>query len=60
MADKVGLERREIISYFVTFHYQEMQKWREKGAMNEHQYFTLVYDLKDEITDFIERNPNKQ
>ncbi|MFJ7732644.1 hypothetical protein ACIQXF_12185 [Lysinibacillus sp. NPDC097231] len=42
------------------FHYQEMQKWREKGAMSEHQYFTLVYDLKDEITDFIERNPNKE
>lgn len=60
MADKVGIERREIISYFVIFHYQEMQKWREKGAMNEHQYFTLVFDLKNEITDFIERNPNKQ
>ncbi|AVK85465.1 hypothetical protein C3943_19020 [Lysinibacillus sp. B2A1] len=59
MADKVGIERREIISYFVTFHYQEMQKWRDKGDMNEHHYFTLVYDLKDEITDFIERNPNK-
>ena len=60
MAKKEGIERREIESYFITFHYQEMQKWRKKGAMNERHYFHLVYELKDEITDFIERNPNKE
>ncbi|MFJ8090872.1 hypothetical protein [Lysinibacillus sp. Ag94] len=60
MAKKEGIERREIESYFITFHYQEMQKWRKKGAMNERHYFNLVYDLKDDITEFIERNPNKE
>ncbi|MFJ3390718.1 hypothetical protein [Lysinibacillus sp. NPDC086135] len=35
MAKKEGIERQEIESYFITFHYQEMQKWRKKGAMNE-------------------------
>ncbi|KOP80267.1 hypothetical protein AMS59_02395 [Lysinibacillus sp. FJAT-14745] len=60
MAKKEGIERREIESYFIAFHYQEMQKWRKKGAMNEHHYFNLVYELKDQIKDFIERNPNKE
>ncbi|MDD1505202.1 hypothetical protein PVA17_21000 [Lysinibacillus sp. CNPSo 3705] len=60
MAKKEGIERREIESYFITFHYQEMQKWRKKGAMNERHYFNLVYDLKDDIKEFIERNPNKE
>lgn len=60
MAKKEGIERREVVSYFVTFHDQEMQKWRKKGAMNERHYFHLVYELKDEITEFIERNPNKE
>ena len=60
MAKREGIDQREIINYFVTFHYQEMQKWRKKGAMNEHHYFNLVYELKDEVTEFIERNPNKE
>ena len=42
MAKREGIDQREIINYFVKFHYQEMQKWRKKGAMNEHYYFDLV------------------
>lgn len=60
MADKLWIERRVIEEYFATFHYQEMQKWREKGTLSEDQYFTLVYRLKEDIVTFIERNPNKE
>ncbi|QDQ02668.1 hypothetical protein FOH38_20645 [Lysinibacillus fusiformis] len=59
MAEKQGIVRHDLEAHFVAFHYQEMQKWREKGAMNEHHYFDMVYRLKEEITEFIDRNPNR-
>ena len=59
MAEKNGIERQEVVEYFLKFHYDEMQKWRQKGAMSEFDYFDLVYRLADEITWFIDRNPNR-
>ena len=60
MADKLWIERQVIEAYFMDFHYQEMKKWRAKGALSEEDYFELLYTLKDDITTFIERNPNRQ
>ena len=59
MAEKQGVSRRDLISYFVGFHYKEMQKWRKKGALSENDYFELVYILQSDIEEFIDRNPNK-
>lgn len=59
MAEKNGIERKKVVEYFLKFHYDEMQKWRQKGAMSEFDYFDLVYRLADEITWFIDRNPNR-
>ncbi|MGA3677142.1 hypothetical protein [Lysinibacillus agricola] len=59
MAEKNGIARNDVVEYFITFHYEEMQKWRQKGAMSEFDYFDLVYRLADEITWFIDRNPNR-
>ncbi|MEK4425202.1 hypothetical protein [Solibacillus sp. FSL K6-1523] len=58
MAEKQGILRRDTEGYFYTFHYDEMQKWRTKGALSEKDYFQLVYLLADEIKWFIDRNPN--
>ncbi|ETT80582.1 hypothetical protein MKZ08_12990 [Viridibacillus sp. FSL R5-0477] len=60
MGKKQGISRRDITSYFVSLHYNEMQKWRSKGALSEEQYFDLVYRLADEVEDFIDRNPNRK
>lgn len=60
MAKKQGIPRRDIVGYFYTFHYNEMQKWRAKGTLSEKHYFHLVYMLADEIQEFIDRNPNRQ
>ena len=59
MTGKQGVSRRDVISYFVGFHYDEMQKWRKKGALSEKDYFHLVYMLQGDIMEFIDRNPNK-
>ncbi|WP_342578470.1 hypothetical protein [Psychrobacillus sp. FSL K6-2843] len=59
MAKEQGIERREVEGYFYTFHYEEMQKWRKEGPLTEKHYFHLVYNLAEEIEDFIDRNPNK-
>jgi hypothetical protein len=59
MAEKQGVSRRELISYFVGFHYNEMQRWRKKGTLSEKDYFHLVYMLQEDIMEFIDRNPNK-
>ncbi|WJY27072.1 hypothetical protein [Sporosarcina trichiuri] len=59
MAEKQGVLRRDLVSYFVDFHYKEMQKWREKGTLSEKHYFELVYILQADIEEFIDRNPNK-
>ncbi|QGM30498.1 hypothetical protein GI482_08970 [Bacillus sp. N3536] len=59
MAKEQGIERREVEGYFNTFHYEEMQKWRKEGPLTEKHYFHLVYNLAEEIEDFIDRNPNK-
>lgn len=59
MAEKNDIARIDVVEYFTTFHYEEMQKWRQKGAMSEFDYFDLVYRLADEITWFIDRNPNR-
>jgi hypothetical protein len=58
MAKKQGISRRDLEGYFVSLHYNEMQKWRIKGPLTEEQYFDLVYRLADEIEEFIDRNPN--
>ncbi|MGW6384544.1 hypothetical protein [Peribacillus butanolivorans] len=58
MAKEKGIPKRELESYFVSLHYKEMQKWRTKGSLSEDSYFDLVYRLKDEIEEFIDRNPN--
>ena len=59
MAKKQGISSWDIEGYFYDFHYNEMQKWRNKGPLTEKHYFHLVYRLADEIEEFIERNPNK-
>ncbi|MEX3624952.1 hypothetical protein [Viridibacillus arvi] len=59
MANKQGIERAELEEYFVTFHRKEMEKWRAKGLLTERLYFTQVYMLKNDIDDFIDRNPNE-
>ncbi|WP_102691890.1 hypothetical protein [Rummeliibacillus pycnus] len=59
MAEKQGISRREIESYFYEFHYNEMQKWRAKGVLSEKHYYHCVYMLADEIEEFIDRNPNR-
>lgn len=57
MAEKQGIGREKLYEYFVTFHYNEMEKWKSKGILVGHLYFTQVYTLKEEIDDFIDRNP---
>lgn len=57
MAEKQGITRGELEEYFVTFHYNEMEKWKAKGILVGDLYFTQVYRLKREIDDFIDRNP---
>ncbi len=59
IAKKQGISRRDIEGYFYNFHYKEMQKWRIKGPLTEKHYFHLVYNLADEIEEFIDRNPNR-
>lgn len=59
MAKNQGISRRDLEGYFVSFHYKEMQKWRNKGTLTETDYFDLVYRLAGEIEEFIERNPNR-
>lgn len=59
MAKKQGISRRDVEGYFISLHYNEMQKWRKKGALSEFNYFHLVYRLKEhDIEDFIDTNPN--
>ncbi|AXN41546.1 hypothetical protein [Peribacillus butanolivorans] len=58
MAKKQGIPRRDLESYFVSLHYKEMQKWRTKGSLSEEDYFDLVYRLKADVEEFIDRNPN--
>ena len=55
-----GVSYREVEGYFYSFHYQEMEKWRKKGDLNEEDYFDLVYRLKDDIHKMITENPNKR
>lgn len=57
MAEKQGIAREELYEYFVTFHYNEMEKWKSKGKLVGQLYFNQVYILKEEIVDFIDRNP---
>lgn len=57
MAEKQGIARGELYEYFVTFHYNEMEKWKSKGKLVGQLYFNQVYILKEEIDDFIDRNP---
>jgi len=59
MAKKKGIERGEVEGYFYNFHYEEMQKWRKRGVLEEKHYFDLVYRLADDIEEFIDRNPNR-
>ncbi|MEN1969671.1 hypothetical protein WMZ97_16535 [Lentibacillus sp. N15] len=59
MAEKQGVSRRDLEGYFADYHYREMQKWKEKGTLSEEDYFQLVYTLKADIAEFINRNPNK-
>ncbi|MGE8082047.1 hypothetical protein [Peribacillus loiseleuriae] len=59
MAKKQGISRRDLEGYIVSLHHKEMQKWRNKGALSESGYFDLVYRLKEDIKEFIDRNPNK-
>lgn len=59
MAKRQGISKQSLEEYFVTFHQKEMQKWREKGILTDRLYFTQVYQLKEEIYEFIDRNPNK-
>ena len=60
MAEKQGIARRELESYFYEFHYNEMQTWRAKGVLSEKYYYHCVYMLADEIEEFIDRNPNRR
>ena len=60
MADKLWIERQLVEEYFMSFHFQEMQNWRAQGSLSEEDYFELVYTLKDDITAFIDRNPNRE
>ncbi|MFJ3387573.1 MULTISPECIES: hypothetical protein [unclassified Lysinibacillus] len=48
------------MEYFVTFHHKVLKEWLVHDHVPEHLYFTQVYRLKDEINEFIDRNPNKQ
>ncbi|MFJ6211008.1 hypothetical protein [Lysinibacillus sp. NPDC092081] len=57
MAEKQGIGREKLYEYFVTLHYNEMEKWKSKGILVGHLYFTQVYTLKEEIDDFLDRNP---
>ena len=59
MAEKQGVERGELMEYFVTFHYNILQEWKFTDNVPENLYFTQVYRLDDEINEFIDRNPNK-
>jgi hypothetical protein len=58
MAKKQGISRRDLEGYFISLHYKEMQKWRKKGALSEFNYFDLVHRLKEDVEEFIDRNPN--
>lgn len=60
MAKRQGISKQMLEEYFVSFHQKEMEKWREKGLLTDRLYFTQVYQLKEEIYEFIERNPNKK
>ncbi len=60
MAKKQGIDREILMEYFVTFHHKVLKEWVIRDNVPEHLYFTQVYRLKDEINEFIDRNPNKQ
>ncbi|WP_431026830.1 hypothetical protein [Lysinibacillus sp. LZ02] len=60
MAKKQGIDREILMEYFVTFHHNVLKEWLVRDNVPERLYFTQVYRLKDEINDFIDRNPNKQ
>ena len=59
MATKQGIDRSVLEEYFVTFHHKVLREWQIRDEVPEHLYFTQVYRLKDEINEFIDRNPNK-
>ena len=59
MAKEQGIDNETLMEYFVTYHHDVLRKWLVRDNVPEHLYFTQVYRLKDEIIEFIERNPNK-
>ncbi|UED80725.1 hypothetical protein FH508_0002190 [Lysinibacillus sp. CD3-6] len=59
MATKQGIDRSVLEEYFVTFHHKVLREWQIRDEVPEPLYFTQVYRLKDEINEFIDRNPNK-